>query len=67
MSGETPGQTTGQTPDMAPGQKPAAHPFAMVGDADAPVCVDGVCEVPPSTVDRAAPAEDTSPPGPDPS
>lgn len=55
MSGETPGQT------------PAAPPFALVGDADAPVCVDGVCEVPPSTVDRAAPAEDTSPPGPDPS
>jgi len=25
---------------------PAVPPFSMVGDAEGPVCVDGVCKVP---------------------
>jgi hypothetical protein len=28
------------------GEAPPVAPFSMVGDGSAPVCVDGVCEVP---------------------
>lgn len=45
------------------GEARPATPFAMVGDAEAAMCVDGVCEVPaPASGSRnggdAAPADD---------
>lgn len=45
------------------GEAPTAAPFAMVGDAEAPVCVDGVCEAPAPEVpapEGAAPADDAT-------
>ena len=35
-------------------------PFEMVGDADAPVCVDGVCARPADAVEAAPAGADTA-------
>jgi len=55
MNDETPNATPAET-----AATPVPAPFTMVGDAEAPVCVDGVCEVPAEAVDHV-PGEGATP------
>ncbi len=38
-------------------------PFELVGDTDAPLCVDGVCALPTDAVEAAPADADTAPDG----